>query len=89
MAQGAPQSSDTRVEWLDAARGIGIALVVFGHVLRGLFGAQIAADPYWKIIDYTIYTFHMPLFFLLAGVSVTLGRPQSAPQFIKMNRRVP
>lgn len=76
-------SPNSRIEWLDAARGIGIVLVVFGHVLRGLFGADIATDPTWHAIDYKLYTFHMPLFFLLAGVSVTFGRAQPARDFLK------
>jgi fucose 4-O-acetylase-like acetyltransferase len=81
---GAPtHSPNSRIEWLDAARGIGIVLVVFGHVLRGLFGADIATDPTWHAIDYKLYTFHMPLFFLLAGVSVTFGHAQPATDFLK------
>lgn len=55
----------------DKARGIGIILVVYGHVLRGglAAGTVSAYDPImWS--DYAIYTFHMPLFFLLAGLNV-------------------
>lgn len=83
MIQAANPTLNSRLEWLDAARGIGIGLVVFGHVLRGLSGADIAAEPFWTIVDYKLYTFHMLLFFLLAGVSVTLGRNQSSQDFIK------
>lgn len=51
----------TRVLWMDAAKGIGIILVVAGHVwTRG------------PVRD-AIYAFHMPLFFLLSGY---LARPQ-------------
>jgi len=59
----------SRLQWVDAAKGLGIILVVYGHVVRGLvassgFGDQTALSR----IDYAIYTFHMPLFFLLAGL---------------------
>ena len=83
MVHTGTPSQNSRLEWLDAARGIGICLVVFGHVLRGLSGADIATEPLWAIVDYQLYTFHMPLFFLLAGISVTLGQTQSGPTFIK------
>ncbi len=58
----------------DYARGIGILLVVYGHVLRGLDSADII-PPGHPIMasDYAIYTFHMPLFFLLAGMNIEKG----------------
>ena len=59
-----------RVAWIDAARGICITLVVFGHVERGLVAAKLASGPIWDWIDYGLYTFHMPLFFVLAGINV-------------------
>lgn len=59
-----------RIAWLDAARGIGIVLVVIGHIERGLVGAGIATAPGWGLFDAALYTFHMPLFMLLAGINV-------------------
>jgi fucose 4-O-acetylase-like acetyltransferase len=60
-----------RIEWMDTSRGIAIILVVYGHVLVGLHdgGFFSAANPLW-LSYYTIYTFHMPFFFLLAGLNV-------------------
>lgn len=60
-----------RKDWVDRARGIGIVLVVFGHVLRGLGSAGLvpAQSGLWTL-DYVFYTFHMPLFFLLSGLFV-------------------
>ncbi|RQU30286.1 acyltransferase [Burkholderia cenocepacia] len=59
---------------LDVARGAGIILVVYGHVLRGAVSADLvptgAADTAFAWNDYVIYTFHMPLFFLLSGLHV-------------------
>jgi len=55
-----------RLGWLDAAKGLGIILVVIGHVwTRG------------PVRD-TIYAFHMPLFFLLAGYAARPRSPREA-----------
>ena len=43
-----------RIEWIDTAKGLGLLLVIIGH-LKTPFLAS------W------IYTFHMPLFFILSG----------------------
>ncbi|WP_150290459.1 acyltransferase family protein [Sphingobium estronivorans] len=57
-----------RLEWIDVARGIGIIAVVVGHVwTRG--GLRDA-----------MYSFHMPLFFLLSGL---LSRPQPVASFTR------
>ncbi|KFL31622.1 hypothetical protein JP75_08845 [Devosia riboflavina] len=58
-----------RLDWVDAARGIGIVLVVFGHVWRGLWQAEILTDAaLYAGVDAAIYLFHMPLFFLVSGM---------------------
>ena len=49
-------SQTMRESWVDYAKGIGILLVVFGHVNRGLQAAGI-------IMPSKLYHFHMPLFF--------------------------
>jgi len=57
-----------REDWPDIAKGMGITLVVYGHVARGLFNAGIPLDPVWhQRIDGFIYAFHMPLFFWVSG----------------------
>lgn len=45
-----------RVAWLDVAKGIGILLVIFGHIFN--YGGEISK---W------IFSFHMPLFFFCSG----------------------
>lgn len=60
----------TRVDWLDVARGIGIVLVVLGHAARGVVAANMEGPPRFGTADLALYTFHMPLFMLLAGVNV-------------------
>jgi fucose 4-O-acetylase-like acetyltransferase len=53
---------------IDIARGLGILLVVYGHVARGLVAAGIAPDgEVYRLVDSVIYSFHMPLFFFLSG----------------------
>ncbi|MGI4950341.1 MAG: acyltransferase family protein [Janthinobacterium lividum] len=66
----APAQRAGRVDWIDAARGIGIVLVVVGHVEGGLVDAGIQAASSWAWPGYVIYCFHMPLFFWLAGLNV-------------------
>lgn len=50
-----------RILWVDVARGIAIILVFFGHLGDSWF-------PSLTTIFTAIYTFHMPLFFLLSGL---------------------
>lgn len=72
-----------RKHWLDIARGTGITLVVYGHVMRGLTGSGIVPDGSFAIwSDYTLYTFHMPLFFFLAGLNVRRVLGRSRPDFL-------
>lgn len=50
---------------LDVARGLGIGLVFYGHLVEKLHHhGSAAASVQWK----WVYAFHMPLFFFLAGV---------------------
>ncbi len=61
--------NQNRLHAIDSARGIGIALVVFGHAWRGAQGAGLIGDEaLFRIIDAAIYAFHMPLFFFLSGL---------------------
>lgn len=58
------QATTNRVGSIDIARFFGMALVFFGHLIEQVMylGSDAAASQYkW------VYSFHMPLFFLLAG----------------------
>lgn len=46
------------LHWLNSAKGIGVILVVFGHLLY---------KSSFKEINHFIYAFHMPMFFLVSG----------------------
>lgn len=63
-----------RVEWIDYAKGIGIILVVYGHVIIGINNSGVVeAAPYSlqlfakSSLDF-VYAFHMCLFFFLSGL---------------------
>ncbi|HWA00786.1 MAG TPA: acyltransferase [Caulobacterales bacterium] len=71
-----------RVHWPDVARGVGIVLVVLGHTIAGLLNAGVmehSAGPHW--VYYAIYTFHMPLFFVLSGIFLADGAKRGAEDF--------
>jgi fucose 4-O-acetylase-like acetyltransferase len=58
-----------RTYWVDYAKAIGIILVVYGHVARGVFNAGIEfPEHHYRFADSVVYTFHMPLFFFLSGL---------------------
>jgi fucose 4-O-acetylase-like acetyltransferase len=68
-------ATGARLVGIDYAKAIGIILVVFGHVWRGLVAAGIVRDYGW--IDRWIYAFHMPVFFFIAGLFIerAVARP--------------
>lgn len=47
-----------RIDWIDMSKGIGIILMIYGHIHGCLFPAKI-----W------LCSFHMPLFFFLSGIT--------------------
>jgi fucose 4-O-acetylase-like acetyltransferase len=58
-----------RNSWVDYAKAIGIILVVYGHVARGVHKAGAQMDEnLFQLVDSIIYSFHMPLFFFLSGL---------------------
>lgn len=56
-----------RIKWVDAAKAVGLFLVFWGHALYG--GSDVA-----KVINRAIYSFHMPMYFILSGYVL---RPES------------
>ena len=73
-----------RAEWVDAAKGIGIVLVVFGHAVDGLLAARLVdAHGGWAASYFAVYSFHMPLFFVLAGLFVSSRLATDAPGFVR------
>lgn len=58
-----------RIEWLDSLKGFAIFLVVVGHVILGYIRAETFTEYQWSLqfVYDVIYSFHMPLFFLISG----------------------
>ena len=61
---------NNRINAIDIAKGIGIVLVIVGHAL-----------PSNNTIRYFVYTFHMPLFFMLAGM--VMKSPEQEKNFFE------
>ncbi|MBA4018975.1 MAG: hypothetical protein C0483_17540 [Pirellula sp.] len=70
ISKASCERSNDRLNWADCARGIGIILVVLGHVNAGLIGAHMTGEygPALSAANKFIYTFHMALFFVAAGL---------------------
>ena len=49
-----------RLAWLDAAKGLGIALIVWGHIYS-------ITEP--TTLQVYVYAFHVPLFFFISGLT--------------------
>ena len=61
-----------RIAWIDVAKGIGILLVCLGHLLGGLEnGGLVSVNNLgaFRTTYFIIYSFHMPLFFFLSGLT--------------------
>jgi fucose 4-O-acetylase-like acetyltransferase len=62
-----------RLAWLDYAKAFAIALVVFGHASRSVERTDgLVWGDGLRLADQLIYTFHIPLFFVLAGYAASL-----------------
>ena len=79
------EAARQRLLWLDYAKGIGILLVVVGHLMRGLVdnGLVDPQAPGYQWFDFTLYTFHMPLFFFLSGLTAAASLDKGRGPFIK------
>ena len=51
----------TRVNWIDYAKAIAMVLVIFGHIATR------------NCLKDWIYSFHMPLFFSLSGITLKIS----------------
>lgn len=49
------KQASKRIDWIDIAKGIGMICVISGHTIKN------------PVLRGTIFSFHMPLFFILAG----------------------
>jgi fucose 4-O-acetylase-like acetyltransferase len=90
MTVTAEATAKSRDLSLDVAKGVGIILVVIGHAWRGLDSAgMIGNQDLFRVIDQLIYNFHMPLFFLLSGMTFeawALKRPAPEAALSRVTR---
>jgi fucose 4-O-acetylase-like acetyltransferase len=83
MASSTEGSAPARLEWVDVAKGLGIALVVLGHTLRGLVNAGLLnPEGPVQVVDRWIYAFHMPLFFILSGLFLARSAERPLRSFV-------
>ena len=76
----APTPAAPRIEYIDIAKGIGIILVVAGHVV---FNDRYPM-PDASIIANFLFSFHMPLFFVLAGLCIKDTKVLNSEVFLKL-----
>lgn len=68
-------NSKGRLEWIDVLKCLGMLLVVLGHASE-----ESAAGTY----RYYIYSFHMPLFFIISGMTFYLQCQRRTFDFIEI-----
>ncbi len=76
---GIKDDTINRVDWIDCAKGIGMFLVIFGHTVSS------AGSNAEQLIRGAIFSFHMPLFFILSCVTFRLSENDS--QFMRKTKR--
>ncbi len=82
--EAAPTTADSRIAWIDYARGFNILIVVIGHVILGLRSTNMLSDgPWFRVWDARYYNFRMPLFFLLSGLFAERQLRRSAGSFLR------
>ncbi len=77
-----------REKYIDVAKGFGILLVVYGHII-----SYCDLMPHLDLAHKLIYAFHMPLFFFISGYCLGLRkdtgeRPAFLPQLKKISRNL-
>ena len=72
---GSRSDFTARVSWVDTAKGFGVILVVFGHVLRGLVNSDLMEwTPYAAVcrhmdlrLSHAAFFLHLGSFFVAVG----------------------
>ncbi len=73
------RSAANRIDWIDCAKGIGMLLVVFGHTVR------VPGSDAEQLVRGAIFSFHMPLFFILSGM--TFHYSEDDAHFVRNTKR--
>lgn len=76
-----------RTDWVDYGKGIGIILVVYGHLLSSGYHAHLSIqEHFFALSDSIIYSFHMPFFFFLTGLFVEQSFHKRGAQNFLINK---
>ena len=77
MAFASGNVKRTRIEWIDFAKGVAIILTIVGHT--------VGVDKNGSILRGLIFSFHMPLFFILSAT--TYKYSITIPDFTRKTKR--
>ena len=77
--------SKERIEYVDQLKGLAILFVVIGHVYNFR-----TVDPQTNWVFKLIYSFHLPLFFILSGYvgKITPPRLSENATFFNVSQRI-
>lgn len=71
---GAHMNQKKRVTYLDMAKGVGIVLMVAGHLIGSV--QTFDNKAYFKPTYHWIASFHMPLFFIISGILLWITKEE-------------
>lgn len=69
-------SVSKRLDYLDMAKGLGMILVLIGH-LQG--DSIFTFSPYIQPLCVYIFSFHMPMFFIITGILLAIKKDEQKP----------
>lgn len=75
-----------RLGWIDFAKGLAIILVVYRHIMIGLMRAGLDVHQGYIIANEVVYTFRMPLFFILTGIFIRRSLEKRGKKFFVLNK---
>ncbi|MBR6101904.1 MAG: acyltransferase [Ruminococcus sp.] len=77
--------ADRRREyWIDTCKGLAIIFVVMGHVVTSFHNSSLLKDAVaFNYFGNLIYSFHMPLFFMISGLLFNMSNVRNTGQAIK------
>ncbi|HVI48682.1 MAG TPA: acyltransferase [Chitinophaga sp.] len=81
-----PVKNESRYAWVDYAKGIAIILVVYRHLAYGLLASHVALPTSVTSLNDMLYSFRMPLFFLLSGFFFSRSIQKRGPKHFAISK---
>ena len=75
-----------RLNWVEYAKGIAIILVVYRHILIGIQRSGLEVLPFLINANEIVYSFRMPLFFVLSGIFAAKSINKRTPITFTQNK---